>query len=76
MRKITEKKISVKETYIPDKRERNNITVFLLFTVISGIAANILSEGYIQTYLITLGFDTEGIKNYGITIQTVSIVHY
>ncbi|MCL2816111.1 MAG: hypothetical protein FWD23_16075, partial [Oscillospiraceae bacterium] len=60
----------------PNNRERNNITIFLLFTVISGVAANILSEGYIQAYLMKLGFDTEGIRNYGITLQTVSIFAY
>lgn len=64
------------EIYMPDKREHSNITVFLLFSVTSGIAANICSEGYIQAYMMKLGFDTAGIRNYGIISQVLSIAAY
>ena len=60
----------------PDKRERKNITIFLMFTVALGIAGNICSGGYTTTYLIKLGFDIEGIRNCGIIEQTVSIFAY
>lgn len=69
-------KINREEIYVPNKREQNNITIFLFFSVMSSIAANICSEGYIQAYLIKLGFDTESIRNYGIIIQTVPIAAY
>ena len=59
-----------------DKRERKNTNIFLLFTVVSGIAANICSEGYIQAYLIRIGFDTDGIRDYGLVIQTVAVAAY
>ncbi|MCL1794971.1 MAG: MFS transporter [Oscillospiraceae bacterium] len=63
-------------TKTPEKREQKNLAAFVAITVISGIAANILSEGYIQAYLIKLGFGTQAIRNYGATIQTVSIFAY
>ena len=59
-----------------DGREKNNLTIFIVFSIIAGIASNICSEGYIQTYLIKLGFDTKGIGNYGIIYQIMSITAY
>jgi len=59
-----------------DKRERGNIIVYLLFGVISGISSNIMAEGYVQAYFVKLGFDTGNIRNYGITVQIISIFAY
>ncbi|MCL2158986.1 MAG: hypothetical protein FWH48_06240 [Oscillospiraceae bacterium] len=64
------------KTQASDKKESHNIAVFVLFTVISGVAANICSEGYIQAYLLKLGFDTDDIKNYGILTQVANIVAF
>jgi len=59
-----------------DNRERRNIAIFLLFSAVFGAATNICAEGYIQAYLIGLGFGTQGIRNYGIAVQAASIAAY
>jgi len=67
---------SNEETHISDKRERKNINLFLLLTALCSIASGICSEGYIQSYLIKLGFDTIGIRNYGFAEQTTAVATY
>jgi hypothetical protein len=61
---------------LPDRRERRNIAVFLLFSAVYGVAANICAEGYIQARLLSLGFGTGGIRDYGIAVQAGSIAAY
>ena len=61
---------------VPNRRERRNIGVFLLFSAMYGVATNICAEGYVQAYLLRLGFDTGGIRNYGIAVQAASIAAY
>jgi len=61
---------------MPNKRERRNIAVYLLFSAMYGIAVNICAEGYIQACLLRLGFGTQGIRNYGIAVQAFSLAAY
>jgi len=61
---------------IADKRQRRNAAVYLLFSAMYGVGVNICAEGYVQACLLRLGFDTQGIRNYGIAVQACSLLAY
>jgi len=61
---------------LPDRRERSNTAVYLLFAAVYGVAVNICAEGYIQARLLGLGFGTGGIRDYGIAVQAGSLAAY
>ena len=58
------------------KNERRNVNIFLLFSVTYLISANMCSEGYIQTYLMKLGFGISHLRDYGVICQIISISAY
>jgi len=69
-------KAEVQEPTGISRRERRNIAVYLLFSAMYGVATNICSEGYIQSYLLHLGFGTGGVRNYGIVAQLFPVAAY
>jgi len=53
-----------------------NLAFYFLYIVVVIASAGIMTEGYIQTYLLKLGFDARRISYFGFTSQISSIITF